>query len=339
MSKSSHSMVVSCLLSLALLMGCTEQVATPAEMKVETEADSGINIAWIEKYATYEQDAAGELHQTDSIFLAEIGYTDTAAIALYTAEVFRSGDDEALATYGPDDLLSTTNGFIYSRKTQSFDSLPELEELHAQSATYHWKITGPDGVSLLPPVGIGGPEGVTETPVVSPLIVEQSGESISGPTLSLVDPTTDVTFRWQPFIEGGELGDSGWADLHFLLVDNCHGEYVYSGGAPGGEKDILLDYSVTSDVMPASFMEPGMDYVVFLSRVNFRDASLVGITQQLTANSYAVELPFRTAGETMQGRECPDPHLITDYRFSRKSEEGAGMVTWPTVLEIESRNR
>ena len=74
-----------------------------------------------------------------------------------------------------------------------------------------------------------------------------------------------------------------------------------------------------------------MDYVVFLSRVNFRDFNMTGIIQQLTANSFAVELRFHTSGETASARRCPDPHWRADYRFSRKSREGAGMVAWPTV--------
>ena len=100
---------------------------------------------------------------------------------------------------------------------------------------------------------------------------------------------------------------------------------------------MVTDYSVTSSDMPAAKLEAGMDYVVFLSRVNFRDFNLEGIVQQLTANSFAVELRFRTSGETAVDRRCPDPHWRADYRFSRKSKVGAGMVAWPTVQEIARR--
>ena len=167
----------------------------------------------------------------------------------------------------------------------------------------------------------------------------QEGVSISGSEQLIVDPTLDLTFGWDPFSDGGPLDGSDWVDLHFLLIDNCHGEYVYSGGAPGGEKNVVLDYTVTNDTMPASLLEPGMQYVAFLSRVNFRDYDRTGIAEQLAANSFAVELPFRTSGITQESRACPTPHLMTDYRFSKKSPEGEGLATWPTIKVIESRTK
>ena len=61
---------------------------------------------------------AGELHQTDNIFLAEVAYTDAKAVDTHTAEVFVDGVTEPLAAYDSGDLLSlsqaTTAGIYVS---------------------------------------------------------------------------------------------------------------------------------------------------------------------------------------------------------------------------------
>lgn len=330
-------LILSLILTGLLTSGCSDN-SVPASKQVEstiTQNPSGINITWVEKYMTYEQDDAGELRQTDNIFLAEVGYTDGEAIKSHTAKIFIEGVAEPLAIYDASDLLSFTNGFIYSRKSESFDTLADLETKHAQAANYVWQVAGPDGKVELQPMRIGGPEGQTEIPDLTSINVMQNGASVSD--LSSVDPNADINFSWGEFSEGAVLEGSDWVDLHFLLVDNCHGEFVYTGGAPGGEVDVVTDYSVTSSDMPAAKLEAGMDYVVFLSRVNFRDFNMEGIVQQLAANSFAVELRFRTSGETTVDRRCPDPHWRADYRFSRKSKAGEGMVAWPTVQEIARR--
>lgn len=306
----------------------------PAGGAEEPEA-SGIYLAWTEKYATYLQDAAGNLTNTDVMLLAEVAYTDAEAVKTHTAELFQQGADQPLAAYGPEDLLSYTNGFIYSRKTQSFDTLAALEQVYPANQQFVWRITDPDGTTELPPIGIGGPEGRTEIPEVSKITLRQGGHTVSD--FQQIRPDEDIVFEWTGFADGGALMDGAWVDLNFLLVDNCHGEFVFTGGAPGGEKDVVLDYTVTSTTLPAGTLEPGMDYVVFLSTVNFREAKKVGIVNVVAANSFAVELPFKTVGETRADRTCPQPHWRADYRFSRKTHTPDGLVTWPTVKEIADR--
>ena len=112
-------------LLLALIMGCSESPAPPANV----HSESGINITWIEKYETWEQDASGALRKTDTMFLAEVGYTDEMAVDQYSAELVGAVLGETLAVYNTDDLLSFTNGFIYSRKSHSFDTPEALEDV------------------------------------------------------------------------------------------------------------------------------------------------------------------------------------------------------------------
>jgi len=285
-------------------------------------------LTWTEKYQTYYQDKSGELHQTDNIFLAEIGYFEEQGLLDVTANLMRSRGGERLAFFSVDDLEASSNDVFYTRKTESFDTLSELEAYHPEDGSYEWTLEWPGGSVKLAPVNIGGPEGKTQIPQLTPIFLSQDGVAITG--ADTVDSEQDLFVSWQPFISGQPLPDTEFSDLNFLLLDNCRGEIVYASGAPGAG-DRFLDYSALGDVIPASLLEPGMDYVVFLSRVNFVDYVKSHGIEQFAANSFAVELPISTKGELLS--ECPSPYKKADYRFSRKSSPGKGMVAWPTLQE------
>ena len=103
-----------------LISACSDNFTPVSQIEESEEAKnpSGINITWVEKYMTFEQTEAGELHQTDNIFLAEVAYTDAKAVDTHTAEVFVDGVTEPLAAYDSGDLLSlsqaTTAGIYVS---------------------------------------------------------------------------------------------------------------------------------------------------------------------------------------------------------------------------------
>jgi len=103
-----------------LISACSDNFTPVSQIEGSEEAKnpSGINITWVEKYMTFEQTEAGELHQTDNIFLAEVAYTDAKAVDTHTAEVFVDGVTEPLAAYDSGDLLSlsqaTTAGIYVS---------------------------------------------------------------------------------------------------------------------------------------------------------------------------------------------------------------------------------
>ena len=103
-----------------LISACSDNFTPVSQIEGSEEAKnpSGINITCVEKYMTFEQTEAGELHQTDNIFLAEVAYTDAKAVDTHTAEVFVDGVTEPLAAYDSGDLLSlsqaTTAGIYVS---------------------------------------------------------------------------------------------------------------------------------------------------------------------------------------------------------------------------------
>ncbi|MCS5611039.1 MAG: hypothetical protein NZ961_11525, partial [Candidatus Poribacteria bacterium] len=76
-----------------------------------------------------------------------------------------------------------------------------------------------------------------------------------------------------------------------------------------------------------------MIYVVFISQVNHVDANISYGIDQISANSFAVELKVKTAGKIDPARTCPDLEHRAAYLWSRKTPANVGLMPWPTFLD------
>ena len=295
---------------------------------VKADLSSDINMTWVEKYITYEQDHDGQLTMTDVHFLAEIIFDGERDFDAISAEVTRHGESRSLATYGGRDKRALTNGYYYTRKSRSFDHVDALEAAHPADSTYSWDVDGPAGQAKLAPIRIGGPQSVSQFPAVSTIRLLQESEYVSD--LVSIDVNQPMTIEWDPFEIGGPLTGTKWNDLVFVLISDCHGHVVFTAGAPGTDKD-FADYDETFVVMPERQLSAGQDYTIFISQVNYVDHNeSYGITQ-LAANSFAVELDVRTAGAN-EVNDCPQPPTPAQYLWSRKTV-GDDMESWPTVAD------
>ena len=322
----SHSRIT---VPACLLLGCLFAGHLSAQTAADAaQAKPDVNMTWVEKYLTYEQDAEGHLHLTDAHFLAEIIFDSARDFDAITAALYAGSDSAPLARYGGQDKRAFTNGYFYTRKTRSFDDLAALEATHPPSQTYAWEIDGPNGHFRLDPIRIGGPEGETQIPHVSTIRLLQNDEPLSD--MKAIDAQLPMTIAWDPFVIGGPLEGTKWDDLVFVLVSDCRGEVIYTGGAPGTD-EVFVDYSDTSAVVPQGRLVPGRDYTVFISQVNYVDHNESHGITQLAANSFATELAIRTAG-TPDSSGCPNPPRPAQYLWTRKTR-GDQMETWPTLAD------
>ncbi len=289
-----------------------------------------MDMTWVEKYVTYAQDHHGQLKATDFHFLAEVIYAKRSTIRNVDSLLYVNGSDTPLASYSEKDPYAFTNGLFYTRKSKSYDDLASLEAAHHASTQYVWEIHGPGGNIQLDPIRIGGPELRTQIPDTSPIYLSQSGQPVTD--FNKIDPDMSLGISWDPFTIGAPLEGTNWDDLVFVLVSDCHGKVIYTSGAPEDE-DGFTDFSTTSTAMPPALLEPGMDYVVFISQVNYVDANVSHGIEQLAANSFAVELEVRTAGQIDPARTCPEPAYKAAYLWSGKTPAGSGMVPWPAFLD------
>ena len=320
-----HFRLPKCLLFVATI-GCFSFCTRPAI----SEPVPAMDMTWVEKYVTYTQDHHGQLKATDYHFLAEVIYAKRSTIKNVESFLYVKGSDIPLASFAEKDPYAFTNGLFYTRKSKSYDDLAKLEAVHPASNHYVWEIRGPEGNLQLDPIRIGGPELRTRIPDTSPIYLSQSGQPVTD--FNGINSEMPLAISWDPFTIGSPLEGSNWDDLVFVLVSDCHGKVVYTSGAPEDE-DGFADFSVTSTEMPARLLEPGMDYVVFISQVNYVDANVSYGIEQLAANSFAVELEVRTAGRIDPARTCPEPAYKAAYLWSGKTPAGYGMLPWPAFLD------
>jgi hypothetical protein len=304
--------------AIALLALGSAQAATPPD----------ITLTWVEKYLTYQQDHDNRLTLTDAHFLAEIIFDSDRDFDAIRASIRESGSQEPLARYSGQDKRAFTNGYFYTRKTRSFKSLEDLERSRPANGTFDWSVSGPGGDFELAPIRIGGPEGRTQMPTPSTIRLSQSGAAVTD--YEAIDPSAPMTINWDPFVGGGPLPGSKWSDLVFVLVSDCHGEVVYTGGAPGTD-EVFVDYNDTSATMPAGRLRPGEPYVVFISQVNYVDYNESHGIGQLAANSFATELPVRARG-TAAADACTSDLKPAQYLWTRKTR-GSAMESWPTLAD------
>jgi hypothetical protein len=284
-------------------------------------------MTWVEKYVTYSQDREDRLTLTDAHFLAEIifdGQRDWDAIQ---ATIRENGSTEALASYGGADKRAFTNGYFYTRKTRSFDSLEELDRRHPADSRLVWELSGPAGTFKLDPIRIGGPEGRTQVPKPSTIRLSQGETSVRN--YDAIDPSQPLTLQWDPFENGAVLGGTDWSDFVFVLVSDCQGAVVYTAGAPGDAD--WVDHTETSAVVPAARLQPGQPYVAFISMVNVVDHNQSHGISQLAANSFATELRIRTLGEAVPDA-CTAGLKPAQYLWTRKTR-GDAMESWPTLTD------
>ncbi len=306
-----------------LATGCSPD--TPESTAAETP---DVTMTWVEKYLTYEQTPDDQLNLTDVHFLAEIIFDGDRNFDAISAAVHEADSSAPLATYGGRDKRAFTNGYFYTRKTRSFDALEDLENRHPPDATFVWTISGPAGDFRLDPIRIGGPNAETAIPDVSTIQLSQGGNRISDYDAIAADEP--LTISWDPFTIGGPLEGTKWRDLVFVLVSDCKGDVVYTGGAPGTDDD-FVDFTKTSTTMPAGRMKPGLPYVVFISQVNYVDFNVSHGIEQFAANSFATELGVRTAG-TATTDTCEQGARPAQYLWTRKTR-GEAMQSWPTVAD------
>ncbi len=306
-------------IALLCLLGAPFASAAPAP---------DVTLTWVEKYLTYSQDRENRLTLTDAHFLAEIIFDSNRDFDAIRASLRKNGAAEPLATYGGSDKRAFTNGYFYTRKTRSFDSLAEIDGLHPADSSFVWTISGPAGEFTLDPIRIGGPELRTQVPKPSTIRLQQAELAVKD--YDAIDPAAPLTISWDPFVGGGPLEGSVWSDLVFVLVSDCHGEVVYTGGAPGTDED-FVDFTDTSATVPAGRLRPGEPFVVFISQVNYVDFNESHGIGQLAANSFATELPIRTSGHPAPGA-CTSDLKPAQYLWTRKTR-GEAMQSWPTLVD------
>ena len=311
--------------ALVSISGCTQ---SPDQGALIEDYARAVDITWVEKYVTFEQDRNGNLSETDFHFLAETIYSDREKVERLDAILSTEAGREPLATFEASDPHDFTNGMYWTRKSKSHDSIDELEAAYPPDMAFVWEIDTPEGQLRLDPIRIGGPNHETEVPAASPLFLSQGDKPV--PDVHSIDSERPLLVQWNPFTIGKPLEGSEWEDFIFFLISDCHGEDQFTSGAPEQEGGAAT-FDTTSIEIPANSLEPGMRYVMFISHVNYVDYNKSHGIEQFAANSFGVELKIQTAGTAESARTCPEPAIKAPYLWAGKTPGDAGLVPWPGI--------
>lgn len=296
----------------------------------ENTSKKDIEGTWVEKYITFRQDHSETLHLTDAHFLAEILIKDEQDFDSVSASLFLNDSSIPLVNYSRSDKVAFSQApYFYNRKSKSFDDLDALEKKYLSSDKYVWEISGPNGFFRLEPIRIGGPEAITQIPKVSKIRLNQNKIAVSD--YMNIDPNTDLMIEWDPFNTGSDFDGNGWDDIMFVLVSNCYGEIILTGGAADTNDPFISCHDVSA-ILPKERMNPGEEYTVFISQVKIVDQNHSSGIHQVANNSFATELSISTSGNSTHQKESllvkPAQHL-----WSRKTI-GKDMESWPTLVDF-----
>ena len=311
--------------ALVSAFGCSQP---PDQSTLVEEFARAVDITWVEKYVTFEQDSNGNLAQTDVHFLAETIYSSRTDAEKLVAILSTEDGVEPLATFEASDPYDFTNGMFWTRKSKSYDDIDDLEAAYPPDTAFVWEIDTPEGRLRLDPIGIGGPEYKTEIPDATPLFLSQGGKPV--PDVRNINSDRPLLVRWNPFTIGKPLEGSEWEDWVVLMVSDCHGEVQFSSGAPEQEGG-AVSLDTTSIEIPANSLVPGMQYDMFITHINYVDYNKSHGIEQFAANSFAVELAIETAGMGDAGRTCPEPAIKAPYLWVGKTPVDADIVPWPGI--------
>ncbi len=224
-------------------------------------------------------------------FFAEIFLQDKGSVT--DALLYRPDKPDTPLYFKGDSSVLEVHGGRY-RSEQALD-----EEYPDGEYIFSYRLA--DGVVISQPVFIHRGGKASRIPDPISIYLWQQGQPVSP---SRVDPEKNLTVRWSAFASGNADVNGIVDDLIFVVTGNCHGEKIDHSGGPFGSADYLT-YAATEYVIPASKLQPGETFQLFVEQAEMDTGEYKYIPEIAT---YAVTtfLDIRTSGEKLKSRSaCP----------------------------------
>ena len=288
-------------LLLLVLGACNERAPTHLSL-TETAGSNSVSAEAISptaadilfvvlgKMSLYNQSSSGEITLRNHHFVAELmpkfgrkiisGRLTSAADATRVIEFNAEGN--AFLAHGarvsdPSMLhkIHPDGSYVFSYETQSGRMNSQVVELRKRPA-----------IEEMPP----------------PMRVSsfQDGQVLSEST---IDPDRDLALAWESMPGNKKSTDSELDDLIFVLAFDCFGNNVSHSGRPyqGGP---YLTYADSNYVIPATALNPGLDYTVIVEQATADVRTTLGVPAIATYATLTF-LKFRTTGNPAR-TSCPN---------------------------------
>ncbi len=225
-------------------------------------------------------------HFFAEIFLKKNGSVKNAALLL-------PGGKEELVFEGNDSVLEVHGG-RYSSEEELNAAFPD--------GNYIFSYRLSDRTLLNESVVIKNGLGDSRIPKPITIYLSQEGKKVRP---SHINPEIDLTVKWSPFSSGNVDPNGIVDDLMFVVTGNCHGEKIDHSGGPFGSEEYLT-FASTEYVVPATKLEPGERFQIFVEQAEMDSSKYRGIPEIAT---YAATtfIEVATTGEKDPARKnCPN---------------------------------
>ena len=242
------------------------------------------------------QSAEGELSLLNTVFFAEIFGVEGGEVT--DGYLQGPGDAEDGLVFPPGDIQ-----FLAGERQYSIEALTE----HFPDTAYFFNFDTPDGNVRGLPATFRRDAGEVRNP--GPIEVTlQQGEEIADPRR--IDPNQDLTVIWTPFEKGAPDPRGIAEDMIYVMMGDCMGnETVHSGHAISDAH--ALTYEADHFVIPAEKLFAGQPFQLEVEHSNM-DTDVQQNIEVIVTYAATTFLDFRTTGEDIQGRSCPEHPFAMD---------------------------
>mgnify|MGYP006438806691 CR=1 FL=1 len=224
-------------------------------------------------------------HFFAEIFLKENGSVSNAALI--------TPDDNRELVFEGDDSVLEVHGGRYTNEDELNKAFPD--------GNYIFSYRLSDNTLLNESVRIRNGSGNSRIPDPVSVYLSQDGKKVNPAN---VNSDLDLTVTWSPF-ESGNTDPNGIVDdLMFVVTGNCHGKKIDHSGGPFGSGEYLT-FASTNYVIPASKLQPGERFQIFVEQAEMDSSEYRGIPEIAT---YAATtfMDIETSGEKNNSRKaCP----------------------------------
>ncbi len=266
-------------------------VSMPMQLWAADESQQDVLFVVLGKTSNHRQLPEAALSLLNYHFFAEIFLQKNGSVT--EARLLRPDKSKAPLIFRGSRSVLEVHGGRFSSEQALNEAYPDGEY------TFSYKLS--DATEIMQSVRINNGSGNSRIPRPITVYLSQDDQTVSA---SQINPDKDLSVSWSEFESGNADPEGIVDDLIFVVTGDCHGERIDHSGGPFGTGKYLT-YASTRYVVPASKLQPGETFQIFVEQAEMDTGKQKGIPEIAT---YAATtfLDIQTTGNKLQGREdCP----------------------------------
>lgn len=274
------------LLLTVLAAACGDEQAVSFDMHAVA---TDVQFLVLGKMSLYDQSATGELALRNHHFVAEI--MPRAGRKIVSGTLTSSMNPEQVLEFAPEGNPFLAHGA----------RVMDPSEVHGQhpDGEYVFSYVTESGQMDAQSLTLTKRAAIDEMPAGALVSLRQQSATVAP---AAIDPDTDLLLAWEPMIGNTRMPDSDLDDLIFVLAFDCLGNNVFHSGRPYQE-GTYLTYKDAQTVIPASSLQPGLNYTVIVEQAT-ADVTIFQGVPGIATYATLTFVEIKTTGQAA-GSSCP----------------------------------